>query len=277
MSRFKDEEQKRKALAASFTEKLNSLNAAMDERQQTFRHLEEANFSMTSSLSDLYSVFQERETHLANITKQLELQMELTKTQQKKLEVEFEAERTVWAKERATLQSNYERSEQANTLLQENINILQSQVEYYKKQYTEMAETLRTYNNMADSIKAEIQKVQKSNIEAEKERDHWKNRYDTFQASTNQTIIRLTAEIEYYKREAGIQEQRKKTLEELCKQLALERGSYINQLKFNNIQLITPGSREDLAIANVLYKSPGSVKDAKIQNVSRIFHSSVVF
>lgn len=145
---MKEEEEKRKEVSANFTEKLNSIAALMDENKDKSIRLQEENLAMTAKLTDLYHKFQERETHLSNVNNKMDLQRELSETQMQQLKIEFEVERQVWARERSYLLDNFQKSEEANKVLQENVKTLQDNLNTYQKQYNDFKSTMERSNKV---------------------------------------------------------------------------------------------------------------------------------
>nr|CAI5859563.1 unnamed protein product [Callosobruchus analis] len=131
-NRLKEEEDKRKLVAASFTEKLNTLTTLMDESTDKSLHLREENLTMTSKLTELYTQFKEREAYLTNMNNQMELQSKLSEAQLKRQEVGFEAERHLWNNEKTILIDQLKKSEETNRVLQENIKTLQEHLNTIK-------------------------------------------------------------------------------------------------------------------------------------------------
>nr|XP_023026488.1 alpha-taxilin [Leptinotarsa decemlineata] len=235
-NRLKEEEDKRKEVAATFTEKLNSLTQLMDENKDKSLRLREENMKLTSKLTELYDQFQERETHLSNMNRQMELQKKLSDTQLKKLDVEFETEREIWQKERTILLSNLEKSEETNKLLQENVNTLQFHIDVYQKQYSEFEITMKKSNKVFDSFKDEMTKMQKANATLEKDRNEWHQRWK----AATQSALNLTELHQECSSDLETAQRKIKMLEKLCRKLQVERSAYLCQLKDNNIVPVTP-------------------------------------
>nr|CAH7721790.1 unnamed protein product [Callosobruchus chinensis] len=240
-NRLKEEEDKRKLVAASFTEKLNTLTTLMDESADKSLRLREENLNMTSKLSELYTRFQEREAHLTNVNNQLDLQRKLSEAQLMKQEVGFEAERLLWHNDKIALIDQLKKSEETNRVLQENTKTLQEHLNTYQKQYNDFETTMKRSSEVFDTFKAEIAKMHKSNAALEKDRNEWHSRWH----SATQTIIHLTELHQQAVAEQKAFERKVKMLEKLCRKLNLERSSYIVQLKENNIEPVTPKEDEE--------------------------------
>lgn len=136
-------------MATTFTEKLNKLNVLMDENRENSGRLKDENLNMRVKLKELYDQFQEREQHMLDMNKQIDLQHQLSHTQLKKLELEFATEREIWAKEKSVLLSRCERTEKTNLFLEENVKSLQSHLEAYQKQFTEFENTIKQSNTVS--------------------------------------------------------------------------------------------------------------------------------
>ncbi|KAG5889184.1 hypothetical protein JTB14_019201 [Gonioctena quinquepunctata] len=240
-NRLKEEDEKRKEVAASFTEKLNSLTQLMDENKDKSLRLREENMNMTSKLTELYDQFQEREAHLANMNRQMELQKKLSETQLKKLEVEFETEREIWQKERAMLLANLERSDGTNKVLQDNVKSLQEHLDTYQKQYSDFESTMKRSNKVFDSFKDEMTKMQKANSVLEKDRNEWHSKWQ----NSTQTVVHLTELQQKCATELRSAQRKISMLEKLCRKLQVERAAYLAQLKDNNIVPATPTAQPE--------------------------------
>ncbi|KAJ8950374.1 hypothetical protein NQ314_007913 [Rhamnusium bicolor] len=242
ITRVKEEEEKRREVATNFTEKLNSLTTLMDENKDKSVRLREENMSMTTKLTELYDQFQEREGHLTNMNRQMDLQKQLSETQFEKLQVEFDNERKIWDQERQVLTDNLERSEQTNSVLEANLKSLQDHLDVYKGQYTDFESTMAKSSKVFDAFKAEMSILQKSNSTLEQERDEYLSRW---QACTN-SIIQIseihqqaTADIKKYEKKVPV-------LERICRVLQAERSAYQKQLVENNITpVFVPPPPED--------------------------------
>lgn len=136
-------------MATTFTEKLNKLNVLMDENRENSGRLKDENLNMRSKLKELYDQFQEREQHMLDMNKQIDLQNQLSHTQLKKLELEFATEREIWAKEKSVLLSRCERTEKTNLFLEDNVKSLQSHLEAYQKQFNEFENTIKQSNTVS--------------------------------------------------------------------------------------------------------------------------------
>ncbi|CAH1153501.1 unnamed protein product [Phaedon cochleariae] len=235
-NRLKEEEEKRREVASSFTEKLSTLTLLMDENRDKSLHLHEENMNMTNKLSELYDQFQERENRLTNMGRQMDLQKKLSDTQLKKVEVEFETEREIWQKERAMLVANLQRSDETNKVLQENVKSLQEHLDSYQKQYSDFEFTMKRSNQVFDSFKDEMTKMQKANASMEKDRNDWHTRWQ----NSTQTVLHLT-DLQQ-KGVADLRNAQKKIsmLEKLCRKLQVERAAYLQQLKDNKVNPVTP-------------------------------------
>lgn len=135
-------------MATTFTEKLNKLNILMDENRENSGKLKDENLNMRAKLKELYNQFQEREQHMLDMNKQIDLQNQLSQTQFKKLELEFATEREIWAKEKAVLLSRCERTEKTNSFLEENVKSLQDHLDAYQNQFTEFENTIKQSNTV---------------------------------------------------------------------------------------------------------------------------------
>lgn len=131
----------------------------MDENRDHSVKLKEENAGMREKLKEIFTQFQQREEHVSDVNKQMDLQKRLTETQVKKMELEFEAEKEFWKKEKSILMDKFERSEQTNQFLQENVKTLQSHLEAYQKQFTEFENTIKQSNSVSSKFLMNFKKI----------------------------------------------------------------------------------------------------------------------
>lgn len=147
--KLREEDERRKAMTASFSEKLNKLNSLMDDNRENSVRLKDENLNMRTRLKELYNQFQEREQHVLDMNKQIDLQNQLSQTQLKKLELEFATEKEIWAKEKSILVSRCERLEKTNAFLEENVKSLHQHLDDYQNQFKEFETTIRQSNSVS--------------------------------------------------------------------------------------------------------------------------------
>lgn len=152
ITRVKEEEEKRREVATNFTERLNSLSSMMDENKDKSVRLREENMNMTLKLTELYNKFQERESHLADVNRQLDAQKELFESKIKKMELEYQTDRKAWEEESKALLSNLLKSNETNRLLEENIKSMQVNLDVYKNQYSDFEQTMSRSNEVASCV-----------------------------------------------------------------------------------------------------------------------------
>lgn len=97
---------------------------------------------MAQKLTELYEQYQQRESHLENVTKQLDLQKKLAETQAKKAEIEHQAEKQTFEAEKTNFEMQLEQYQREVVLLQEKNRSLEAQVDLYKSQYTDFETTM---------------------------------------------------------------------------------------------------------------------------------------
>lgn len=115
----------------------------MDENREHSEKLKDENLNMRGRLKELYDQFEEREEHVLNMNKQIELQAKLSDTQFKKLEMEFATEKELWIKEKLMLIARYEQTEKTNEFLEDNVKSLQEHLVSYKDQFREFENTIK--------------------------------------------------------------------------------------------------------------------------------------
>ncbi|KAJ8918655.1 hypothetical protein NQ315_014974 [Exocentrus adspersus] len=232
ITRVKEEEEKRREVATNFTERLNSLSSMMDENKDKSIRLREENMNMTLKLTELYNKFQERENHLADVNRQLETQKELFESKIKKLELEHKADRKAWEEESKALLANLLKSNETNRLLEENIKSMQANLDVYKNQYSDFEQTMSRSNEVFKTFHGEINKLQKSNIALERE----KNEYVAKWQSCHKLIVEISEKNQELGKNLDLYKKKFSTLEKLCRQLQMERATLHKQLQDKNGQ-----------------------------------------
>lgn len=235
VARIKEEEDRRREVANTFSERLTALTGLITESKDKSNKVKEENQSMTQKLTELYEQYQQRESHLETVSRQLDLQRKLAETQAKKTEIELEAERqTMLAQKRALEQ--YERE---MLLLQEKNRSLEAQVDLYKSQYNDFETTMSKSNKVFDTFKGEMSKMSKQLHTLEAERNDLRKRW---QSSVNSLVV-LSEQHMTLSNEHAALEKRLQMLQKLCRQLQEDRSAFLKQLKENNIEPIVPSMK----------------------------------
>lgn len=241
VARIKEEEDRRREVANTFTERLNALTNLITESKDKSNKVKEENQNMTEKLTELYDQYQQRENHLETVTKQLDLQIKLAETQAKKTEIEHEAERQTCLAEKKALVMQLEQYEREIVLLQEKNRSLEAQVDLYKSQYSDFESTMMKSNKVFDTFKEEMSRMNKQLHVLELERNDLKKKW---QSSVNSLIV-LSEQHVALSNEQSTLEKRLAMLQKLSRQLQEERSAYLKQLKENNIEPIVPVIKND--------------------------------
>ncbi|KAL1493189.1 hypothetical protein ABEB36_011292 [Hypothenemus hampei] len=236
VARIKEEEDRRRDVANSFTERLNALTSLITESKDNSNKVKEDNFVLAEKLSKLYDQYQQRESHLETMSKQLDLQNKLAETQAKKVEIEQEAERQTFLAQKKALEMRLEQYDREVALLQEKNKGLEAQVEIYKSQYTDFETTMSKSNRVFDTFKEEMHKMGKQLQTLETERNDLKKRW---QSSVN-SLIALSEKHMALSTEQVTLEKKLAMLQKLCRQLQEDRSAFLKQLKDHGIEPIVP-------------------------------------
>ncbi|XP_018565023.1 alpha-taxilin [Anoplophora glabripennis] len=246
ITRVKEEEEKRREVATNFTERLNSLSSMMDENKDKSVRLREENMNMTLKLTELYNKFQERESHLADVNRQLDAQKELFEFKIKKMELEYKADRKAWEEESKALLSNLLKSNETNRLLEENIKSMQANLDVYKNQYSDFEQTMSRSNEVFKTFHGEINKLQKSNTTLEKERGEYIAKWQ----SCHNSVVEISEKNQQLAKKLEMSEKKVATLEKLCRQLQAERTNLHKQLQDKIESIDTSQKIEEKNITN---------------------------
>ncbi|CAG9760032.1 unnamed protein product [Ceutorhynchus assimilis] len=232
VARIKEEEDRRREVASTFTDRLNALTSLINESKDKSLKVKEENQNMSQRLTELYEQYQHRENHLETITRQLDLQKQLSETQAKKMLIEHEAEKQeLFARQRA-LELQIEPYEREIQLLQENNRSLEAQVDIYKSQYTDFETTMTDSNKVFEAFKTKMSKMSKQLRTLETERNDLKERW---QSSVN-SLVTLSEQHMKLSNEQSALKKNVLMLQKLCRQLQEERSAFLKQLKDNNIE-----------------------------------------
>ncbi|XP_050314215.1 alpha-taxilin [Anthonomus grandis grandis] len=238
VARIKEEEDRRREVANTFTERLNALTNLITESKDKSNKVKEENQNMAVKLSELYEQYQQRETHLETVTRQLDLQKKLADTKAKKVEIEYEAERQTFQAQKKAMEVQLEQYEREIILIQEKNKGLEAQVELYKSQYSDFETTMSKSNKVFDTFKGEMAKMSKHVSILESERNDLKKKW---QSSVN-SLLALSEQHMAMAKEQNALEKKIQMLEKLCRQLQDDRTAFWKQLKDNSIEPIIPSS-----------------------------------
>ncbi|XP_030746272.1 beta-taxilin [Sitophilus oryzae] len=269
VARIKEEEDRRREVANTFTERLTALTNLITESKDKSNKFKEENQSMTDKLTELYKQYQQRENHLETVTKQLELQKKLAETQAKKVEIEHEAERQTFLAQRKALEVQLEQYEREIVLLQEKNRSLEAQVDLYKSEYSNFETTMTKSNKVFDTFKQEMSKMSKQLHLLESERNDLQKRW---QSSVNSLIVLSEQHMSLANEQTSL-EKKLTTLQKLCRQLQEERTTYLKQLKDNNIEPLVPISQtQDGEKTEQNTDEPKKMQDSskRVQEINKI-------
>lgn len=208
----------------------------MQENTDKNFKLQEDNRSMTQKIAMLCEQFEKREGHITRMDQQMAIERQLAEATINQLKFEIEAEREIWAKERAVLESNLQKSEATGVQLQANIKAVEEHLSLYTGRYKEFESTITKSNKVFDNCKSEMMKMTKKITTLEKEAAAWKMRWQkNAQSLLELTELKSAADLEVVNAEKKINQ-----LNKLCRQLQSDRSAYIKLLKANNIEPVAP-------------------------------------
>ncbi|KAK9890234.1 hypothetical protein WA026_010347 [Henosepilachna vigintioctopunctata] len=233
--KLKLEEDRRKEVTTQFQRTLNDINTMMDENQEANMKLLGDNQDMAARIAELYGQFDARENDLQKLNKQMELEKQLAKATIAKHEYELQSEREVWKKEMQILRVELAKSESNCQVLEKTIQKLEEHINVYKNQYDNFEGTLTKSNKMFEDCKGEMIKMTKKIASLDKDALNWKQRFE----NAAQTIIELTTDKHKQEIESININKKFLQLQKLCRQLQLDRASYLKLLKANNIEPVS--------------------------------------
>lgn len=194
--------------------------------------LREYNADMAQKLSQLCTQFEQREEQITRLKSQMDLEKQLYEAQLQKCQYELKAEKEVWITEKENLQKNLSASEETIQKLTANIENLEKHLKLYTEKYQEFENTIAKSNNVFDTCKQEMEKMSKNTGELEKEVLVWKNKWQ----KCVQSLLELAASKKVTDTELQNAQKKVDQLQKLCRQLQVDRSSYIKQLKAHGIE-----------------------------------------
>ncbi|XP_044765423.1 alpha-taxilin [Coccinella septempunctata] len=233
--KLKLEEDRRKEVTSQFQRTLNDINTMMDENQVTNMKLQDDNLDMSVKIAELYQQFESRESALKKLNKQMDLEKQLVKANIAKTEYEFQAEREIWKKEMQFQQAELAKSKADSQVLEQTIKKLEEHLNVYKEQYENFEGTLTKSNKMFADCKDEMLKMTRKIASLDKDALNWKKRFE----NAAQTIVQLTNDKHQQEIEVINTHKKLQQLQKLCRQLQLDRASYLKLLKANKIEPVS--------------------------------------
>lgn len=207
----------------------------MEENQVTNDKLQDDNLDMSMKISELYEQFESRESALKKLNKQMELERQLANAKIAKAQFEFEAEKEIWDKETQQLKLELANTKSDSLVLEKTIKALQEHVNVYKNQFENFEGALTRSNKMFTDCKGELLKMTRNIAVLNKETQDWKKRFE----NSAQTIVQLTNDKHQQELEVINTNKKLQQLQKLCRQLQLDRASYLKLLKANKIEPVS--------------------------------------
>ncbi|KAK4871587.1 hypothetical protein RN001_015711 [Aquatica leii] len=231
MAKIREEEERRKEVAAKFQLTLNDVMNMMQETTEKNIKLRDDNLDMAGKIESLCKQFEQRKEHQNKIEHQIELEKQLAQAQIDKTKLEFKAEQEIWSHERESLLGKFKKSEETCSQLQHTVKTLQENLEFYSGKYQEFKSSFTKSNQVFDDCKSEMGKMTKQIITLEKEVLMWKQRSQ----KNAQSVLELCANKQAQESKIDITEKKLEQLQKLCRQLQVDRSSYLKLLKANGI------------------------------------------
>lgn len=240
IAKIKEEEERRKEVSVKFADKLADINNMMDENKEQSDKLRDENLKMTAKLADLYGQFQKREEDVAKMSHQIELERQFSQATLAKMELEIMAEKEMHAKEQALMKSNLEKSEANCRVLLDTVKNLQEHIDIYKTQYEDFETTMSKSNKVFDNFKSEMSLMTKQATSLEKESQSWRAKWqDSMKAVLELTEMKRNQDILIQSSDKKIEQ-----LQKLCRQLQVDRASFLKLLKAHGIEPSAQGIKE---------------------------------
>jgi uncharacterized coiled-coil DUF342 family protein len=218
-ARAKEDEDKRKEVAAKFQTTINEIQQQMNEHYQRNSTLREENLELTNKLKGLIEQYELREQHIEKVLKHKDLESQLydAKLAQATLQLTEEKERNL--QEKQQLLEDALENQKRVMLLTENEKQLKVQVAMYQEKYEEFQQTLTKSNDVFQNFKSEMDKMTKKIKKLEKETAMYRQRWE----SSNKALLTMAEEKTRSEREVSVLQNKVAKLESLCRALQEER------------------------------------------------------
>lgn len=187
---------------------------------------------MSNKLSSLCEQFDKKENQINRMTKQMDLEHQLYDATLNKVQLEFKAEREIMNKEKETLLEQLRSSEEARTQMQTKITSLEEHLQLYTGKYEEFESTISKSNQVFDSCKSAMYKMTDQITKLEKDLKISNGRSKKHE----KTVIALSQTNDWQNNEIIASKKKIQQLQKLCRQLQIDRSSYLKLLKANNIE-----------------------------------------
>lgn len=225
IAKIREEEERRKEVAAKFQVTLNEVMGIMQETNEKNIKLRDTNLDMAVKIESVCKQFEQRKEQQTKMEQQIELEKQLAQAQILKAQLEFNAGQEMWTQEREMLLDKFKKSEDNCSQLQQTIKTLQENLEFYSGKYQEFKSSITKSNQVFEDCKLEMSKMTKHIIVLEKAVKMWKHRSQKHAES----VLELCANKQ-------MQEKKLDQLQKLCRQLQADRSAYLKLLKTNGIQ-----------------------------------------
>ncbi|KAB0792965.1 hypothetical protein PPYR_12585 [Photinus pyralis] len=218
IAKIREEEERRKEVAAKFQVTLNEVMGMMQETNEKNIKLRDTNLDMAVKIESVCKQFEQRKEQHSKMEQQIELEKQLAQAQILKAQLEYNAGQEMWTQEREMLLHKVKESEENCNQLQQTIKTLQENLEFYSGKYQEFKSSITKSNQVFDDCTKHI-------VVLEKAVKMWKHRSQKHAES----VLELCANKQ-------VQEKKLDQLQKLCRQLQADRSSYLKLLKSNGIQ-----------------------------------------
>lgn len=218
IAKIREEEERRKEVAAKFQVTLNEVMGMMQETNEKNIKLRDNNLDMAVKIESVCKQFEQRKEQQSKMEQQIELEKQLAQAQILKAQLEYNAGQEMWTQEREMLLEKFKKSEENCSQLEQTIKTLQENLEFYSGKYQEFKSSITKSNQVFDDCTKHI-------IVLEKAVKMWKHRSQKHAES----VLELCANKQ-------VQEKKLDQLQKLCRQLQADRSSYLKLLKCNGIQ-----------------------------------------
>ena len=161
LMRIKDEEDRRKEITAKFQVSIDEINKQVSENSEKNNNLIQENSQLAAKLKNLLEQYEIREQHIEKVLKHKDLEIQLADAKFQQAELKFnelsernKAEKTVFETHCKELLKKCEFHQESEKQFQK-----RSQLSVYTEKYEEFQSTLKKSNQMFDSFKTEMDKV----------------------------------------------------------------------------------------------------------------------
>lgn len=188
--RRREEDEKRKQIAAKFQSTLTDISQLMTDTQETSTKLREDNAQLANKLRTLVNHYELWEKHVEHMLKQKSIENELANAKLRESQLHREKDSKEVETSHVIMETTIKQLQQQLEISLKNELSLREQLKVHNEKYEEFQHAISTSNKIFSDFKGEIDTMSKQTRKFEKEALQWKNRWE----ESNQATVRVLQE-----------------------------------------------------------------------------------